>query len=305
VGNALSWIDNTGIDGFRLDAVKHIETSWLLDLRARITSEVESVTGQHFYMVGETFTGDVGTIAAYVDPTTMLDGQFDFPMRASMVSALLQRSSSMQDLDAFLYGNENAYGAGIMSTFIGNHDVPRSIHFAQDVPLWSDAWAGGKDRAWSGQPGVVGETSAYERLGNAFTMLFTLPGVPLIYYGDEFGMPGAGDPDNRRFMQWGGYSAAQSALRDHIALLASIRADHPALRRGARNTLSSSGETLAYRMVEGGDEVFVLINRGDSAQSLDGLPSASLTDLLDGSSHSGPSITVAPRSGRILVAAGS
>src|SRR5690606_25598464 len=66
VSNALQWITDTGIDGFRLDAVKHIENSWILDLRARVKAEIEPVSQQHFYMVGETFTGDKGTIASYV-----------------------------------------------------------------------------------------------------------------------------------------------------------------------------------------------------------------------------------------------
>ncbi|MBL8739806.1 MAG: hypothetical protein JNK04_01895, partial [Myxococcales bacterium] len=71
VDNAIGWIESTGIDGFRLDAVKHIEDSWLLDLRARVKAEIEPTTQQHFYMVGETFTGDKATIQYYVNPSTM------------------------------------------------------------------------------------------------------------------------------------------------------------------------------------------------------------------------------------------
>ncbi len=302
VSNAIAWVQDTGIDGFRLDAVKHIEDSWILDLRARIRSDIETVTGQHFYMVGETFTGDKGTIAYYVNPHTMLDGQFDFPLRNALVSSLLLRQSSMYDLESFLAENDGYYGAGIMSTFVGNHDVPRSIHFAQDTPLWNDAWAGGKDRAWSNQPGLPGGTSAFERVANGFSLIFTLPGVPLIYYGDEIGLPGAGDPDNRRFMQWSGYSAGQTYLKNHIAKLATIRAAHPALRRGTRTPLSTTNDTLAFRMATAGDEVWVAINRSDAAVEVSGLPSASLVDLVDDSSHAGPSISVPARKTRILVA---
>ena len=72
------WIQQAGVDGYRLDAVKHIQTSWLTDLRARIDAEV--AWDQKFYMVGETFDGDRVLIKSYVDPNTMLDGQFDFPL---------------------------------------------------------------------------------------------------------------------------------------------------------------------------------------------------------------------------------
>ena len=77
--------------------------------------------------------------------------------------------------------NDGFYGNALMSTFIGNHDVPRSIHFAEDQPLWSDPWADGKDRNWSNQPGLPGGTSAFERLAGVFTVLLTNRGIPLIY----------------------------------------------------------------------------------------------------------------------------
>ncbi|MCC6557770.1 MAG: hypothetical protein IT372_32890 [Polyangiaceae bacterium] len=300
VSDAMWWIQETGIDGFRLDAVKHIEDQWLLDLRARVTAEVESQTQQHFYMVGETFTGDVSLINYYVDPITKLDGQFDFPLRMKLARSVLMRMAPMSDLEGFMNFNDNAYGAGIMSTFIGNHDIPRAIHLAQDQPLWTDEWAGGKELAWNGQPGLPSGMSAFERLGNAFTILFTTKGVPLIYYGDEIGMPGAGDPDNRRMMQWSGYSAGQSFLLAHIRKLTQIRKDHEALSLGTRTTLSVTADTYAYRMASATDTVFVAVNRSDSQQQIGGLPSGQLTDLLNGGTVSGPTVTVPARSARIL-----
>jgi 1,4-alpha-glucan branching enzyme len=60
VDNAIKWIKDTGIDGFRLDAVKHIADPWLFDMRARVKADIEPVTQEHFYMVGETFTGRAG-----------------------------------------------------------------------------------------------------------------------------------------------------------------------------------------------------------------------------------------------------
>ena len=67
--------------------------------------------------------------------------------------------------------------------------------------------------------------------------MFTTKGVPLIYYGDEVGMPGAGDPDNRRMMQFTGLSADQTYLYNTLKALLAARAAHPALRRGTRATL--------------------------------------------------------------------
>jgi glycosidase len=302
VSNAVWWIQQTGIDGFRLDAVKHIEDQWLRDLRSRVTAEIEPAKGEHFYMVGETFTGDRGAIAYHVDPAAMLDGQFDFPLRAELVASLLTRQRPLSSLKTFMDGYDTAYGAGIMSTFVGNHDVPRAVHFAQDTPVWQNEWDDGKNRAWDNQPSLPAGTSAFERLANAYTLLFTTKGIPLIYYGDEVGMPGAGDPDNRRMMQWTGYSAGQTFLRNHIKKLASIRASHPALRRGTRQSLSAATDTFAYKMTLGGEVVYVVINRGESSQQVGGLPGGALSELISDEPISGPTVTVPARSAMVLVA---
>ncbi|HET6612223.1 MAG TPA: alpha-amylase family glycosyl hydrolase [Kofleriaceae bacterium] len=135
VSNAISWIKKTGADGFRLDAVKHIEDQWVIDLRQRLQSEIER-EGQVVYLVGETFTGERGLIAHYVNPQTMLDGQFDFPMRAVVLETVLMRQRPMTDLAGFLASNDNFYAAGsVMSTFLGNHDLGRVIHFAEQTPF--------------------------------------------------------------------------------------------------------------------------------------------------------------------------
>jgi glycosidase len=302
VSNAIQWVKDTGVDGFRLDAVKHIEDAWVTDLRSRVKSEIEAQSGEHFYMVGETFTGDRDAIKYYVNPSTMLDGQFDFPLRAQVVSSLLIRNEPLTDLDGFLASNDGFYGSGVMSTFVGNHDVPRSIHFAEDNPLWSDPWADGKERAWTNQPGLPSAASAFERLGNAYTLIFTLKGIPLLYYGDEIGMPGGGDPDNRRMMQWSGLSAGQSVLLAHVEKLGAIRNAHPALRKGTRTTLSVTADTLAYRVQYNADTVYVALNRSDSSQSVGSLPSGNLEDQLTGTTLSGPTLSLPARSSLVLLA---
>jgi glycosidase len=297
VQNAIAWAKRVGLDGFRLDAVKHIEDSWLLDLRGRLSGEVEEE--QRFYLVGETYTGDRDLIKYYVQPDTMLDGQFDFPLRANVLATILRRSGSMNDLVAFLDSNAAFYGAGsVMSTFIGNHDVPRVIHIAEDTPQFGD-WDGGRDRAWTNRPSLPGSPNPFERVAVAYTLLMTTPGIPLIYYGDEIGMPGAGDPDNRRFMQWDGYSDDQVWLRDRIAGLAKARAAHASLRRGTRQSLGSSNDVYTYAMTGEGDQVYVVLNRGDDAEPATGLPAGSYRDLVTGETVSAP-MQVPPRTGLVL-----
>ncbi len=298
VENALAWAKRLGIDGFRLDAVKHLETSWLTDARARIDAEV--AWDQPFYMVGETFDGNRDLIKSYVDRRTMLDGQFDFPLRGAVLERVLRRDGAMSDLAGFLDTNDGYYGDGsVMSTFLGNHDVPRAIHLAEDVPQFG-AWDGGKNRAWSNRPQLPANRAPFERLAVAYALLYAIPGIPMLYYGDEYGMPGAGDPDNRRFMQWSDHTANQTWLHDRLAKLASIRHAHSALRRGTRQTLGSSHDVLVFRIAAPGDSVYVVLNRGDTAQAAPGLPGGAYTDLITGDAIDGGAM-VPPRTARLLI----
>jgi glycosidase len=299
VDNAMQWIADTGVDGFRLDAVKHIEDQWLLDLRARVSAEVEPVSGEHFYMVGETFTGDRDLIAYYVN-SSMLDGQFDFPLRMQLVNKMIMRQGTMSELAAFMDSNDDYYGAGIMSTFIGNHDIPRVIHLAEDIPVWNSEWTDGKDLAWNNIP-LPNNLAPFERMALGFTLILTTPGAPLIYYGDEVGMAGAGDPDNRRFMQWDGYSMGQEFLLDHVTTLNAIRSEQLPLRRGDRTTLSADADTFVYEMAYGAERVFVAINRADAQRSAGGLPAGNYQDLLGGQIVAGPNLDLPARTSMVLL----
>ena len=126
-----TWAKRIGVDGFRLDAVKHIETSWLTDVRARLNAEV--AWDQKFYMVGETFDGDRGIIKSYVDPEHDARRPVRLPAaRPDARRRCCAATAQMSDLAGFLDANDGYYGPGsVMSTFIGNHDVPRAIHLAR------------------------------------------------------------------------------------------------------------------------------------------------------------------------------
>ncbi|HEY1555942.1 MAG TPA: alpha-amylase family glycosyl hydrolase [Kofleriaceae bacterium] len=297
VGNAIQWAKDLGIDGFRLDAVKQVETVWFTDTRARVQGEV--AFDQPFYMVGETFDGNRDLIKSYVNPNTMLDGQFDFPLRAQVLYTLLHRTGQMSDLSDFVASNDGYYGPGaVMSTFLDNHDVPRAMEHALDTPMF-DPWDGGKEDSWSNQPSLPDSANPFQRLQLAYAFLFTSPGIPMIYYGDEYGMPGAGDPDNRRFMQWSGYTTNQSWLHDQLAALAKLRAQHPATRRGTRQTLGVTTDTWVYEMQAAGDQIYVALNRSDTAQNAAGLPDGTYLDLVAGTTITLP-LAIPPRTGMVL-----
>jgi glycosidase len=324
VNAAISLIQQNGNDAFRLDAIKQVDPSWLAALRPAITSQILSTETpqQRFYMVGETYDfQNRALIASLIDPTTQLDGQFDFPLRIRLVEALLMRSTQnmltpddlnwgrtappgMQGLQEFMDSNDLFYPVdAVMSTFIGNHDLPRSIHYAEDTPFWSNSADDGKEDAWTGQPQLETSENPYDRLANAFAVILTNKGAPLIYYGDEIGLPGAGDPDNRRMMTWSGTTQNQQNLYARIKALNAIRAAHPATRRGTRTTLTVTEDLWVYSMTTlpgdpSPDTVYVAINRSDNDLQVTSLPTG-LTEVLTNTPETG-SFTVPARQTRVF-----
>lgn len=303
VAQAVRLLQDTNADGFRLDAIKHVDDSWLLQLR----EEVEKLAATRsprprMYFVGETYDfGNRDYLKSFVEPATKLDGQFDFPLRLQLLQSVVMRTSPMTALRDFVASNDTFYGPNtLMSPWIGNHDLGRVIHMAEDTPMWGDPYSDGKDRAFNNPPGLPNYRRPFERLANAFVFLLTSPGVPLIYYGDEIGLPGAGDPDNRRFMQWSGLSVDQQWLRTRVAALGQLRKTHAALRRGKRAIISATDDTFVYSMSDGAQTLYIAINRGDSDEAVSGLPSQAMQDLLNQASVSGPSVLIPARSARVL-----
>ena len=302
VARVIDWVQRAGFDGIRADAIKHVETTWMNDLRTALNTQVlaQQNPKQRFYMVGETYDfGNTAFIKSFVDPTTMLDGQFDFPLRRVLLQTTLRGAEPLSNLSSFMDGNDGYYGAdAVMSTWIGNHDLGRIIHMAERPPRW-DQYDNGSNCSWSG-PSVVTDHAAYERVAVAYGVLFTNRGAPLLYYGDEIGMPGCGDPDNRRPMQWSGLTTDQQWLQTRISTLGQIRAAHPALRKGTRSTLNVGSDTWLYSMSGGGETLYVAVNRGDTDATFTGLPSQSMQELVAGTSVTGPSALVPARQVRVF-----
>lgn len=302
VRQALSLLEQTGADGFRLDAIKHVDGSWLLELRREVEKLAATRSPRpRMYLVGETYDfGNRDYLKSFVDPKSKLDGQFDFPLRLQVMESIVTRRAPMKALSDFVASNDLFYGSNaLMSPWIGNHDLGRVIHMAEDMPLWSP-YADGKDRAFSNQPQLPSYRRPFERLANAFVFLLTSPGVPLLYYGDEIGLPGAGDPDNRRLMQWSELSVDQQWLRQRVAALGQLRQGYPALRRGKRTLLFADDNTLVYSMSDGTQRLYIAINRGDAPQVVSGLPPQALMDVYNQESVSGPNVPLSARSARVM-----
>ncbi len=136
------------------------------------------------------------------------------------------------------------------------------------------------------------------RVRLASLIQFSLPGAPTVYYGDEVGLTGADDPDDRRTYPWADLGGQPDlSLLAHYTSLASLRAGIPALRNGDFRVLlaNDTDETVAYGRKTPSQAAIVAMNRSSSARTLS-IPVAGY--LPDG-------VTLARRYGVGVAASGS
>ncbi len=248
------WAETSGLDGYRLDTFPYVSrkfwSAWHAGLH-RIYPELTTI--------GEVFHPDPSVTSFFAGGQKRFDGVdsglstlFDFPLFFTLRDVLLRNAPAARIADVLRHDSLYVHPDSLV-TFFANHDLPR---FAS----------------------AEGSSAAKQKL--AFGLTLTLRGIPEFYYGDEIGMPGGGDPDNRRDFPGGwpgdaknaftaeGRTAEQQELFSYVQTLLRLRREHPALQSGKLWHLFSDETAYAFLRETEEERMLVVFNNSTEPREL-------------------------------------
>ena len=226
--------ERTGLDGFRLDTVKHITHDFWQEHRAVVRERL----GPEFLLLGEVWDADKYLAEPYFE-NDELDAITDFAFRDRTLKFLSGVSDAKRYSRYFAKRHTVAEGK-LLAPFLSNHDMPMLLAMLR----------GDK-----------------EKLKLAATLLFTSQGLPVLAWGEEIGRRGGLWPYNREDMDWGNGTILPNAhnyrddnLRHHFHSLVRLRQSFPRLASKEIKIVHAEGRTLAYTR---GSDLLVLVNAGE------------------------------------------
>lgn len=255
LGVARYWI-RQGVDGWRLDVPNEIEDD---SFWAAFRVAVKEADPQA-YLVGEIWEIDPRWVGE-----RRFDGLMNYPLRKAILEFFTEQERTVDEFAGQIEAVFNAYDP--------------QHNFSHYLPLGSHDTA----RIRTALGGDV------QKVKLAFLFLFTYPGAPAIFYGDEVGLTGGKDPYCRKAFPWDPASW-EHGLREHIRRLIALRRTHEPLRRGDFRflPLEGSGRVCAYARGMDGGAVVIALNAGSRTSvevNVDALgwpQGAPLTDILEG-----------------------
>ncbi len=253
VEDALWWMEEYDLDGFRQDAVKHVPHSFW---RSLTQSARKRFPEKNIYQIGETFGSD-DLIGSYVNPAE-LDGQFNFSIYFNARGPFSSNKADFSDLGRIIEENRHSFGPiHLMGNITSSHDQFRFTGYADGQMKLSD---NGTARSFDDPVGKIRHKSTYSKLANFHAFNISQPGVPIIYYGEEIAMMGEGDPGNRRMMRFD-LSEKEADLKNQFSQLNKLRVKYPSLAVGDQIILLSDGPVFATFKVYFDEKVLVMINQ--------------------------------------------
>ena len=284
------WL-RAGASGWRLDVADELPDEFIEKLRAAVEE-----TDPDAMVIGEVWE-DASNKISYSRRRKYLQGRelhgvMNYPFRNALLAFLL--GGVAEDFKEAMetirenYPPDAFYSA---MNFLGTHDTPRVLTVLGGVPLPEGREAQSAFTLTHEQ-----RAAGLARLRVAAAVLFTFPGSPTVYYGDEAGMEGAADPFNRGTYPWGWEN---HELLAWFRTLGQLRKNRPSLRRGSFRWLCAEGTLLAYLREGGLQATATLVNAGPEERAVP-LPYDGFRDLVTGEELPCDAAAVPPYSVRLL-----
>ena len=280
-----------GIGGWRLDVADELSDCFLDELRVAVkgASDGEAI------IIGEVWENAAEKVAysqrrRYLRGA-QLDSVMNYPLRNGVLAFLVDKDAEMlADILKSIYASYPKCVCDSLMNLLGTHDTERILTVLGDA---------GEDVSDLSCRELEQKrlTAAQKERGIALqklaaTIQYTVYGVPSVFYGDEAGIEGYGDPFCRRSFPWG---RENGDLLEHYTRLGKIRAEHSIFADGEFCVEYASGTLIAYRRYSDNGQITVVVNASDAPATYS-VPYRAV-DLLTGREYSG---VVPPLSALIL-----
>ncbi|MFV0531702.1 MAG: alpha-amylase family glycosyl hydrolase [Flavobacteriales bacterium] len=270
--SAVYWFKNFAIDGFRYDVIKPNQNEFWRTLTKKLKKQVLLPKDRSIYQIGETY-GSHETVNSYVN-TGMLDAQFEFNLYHNLSDAVINPIISMKDLKTALEENLLYYGYhNVMGNISGDYNKIRI------TSIGDNSFSEGEDMqktVWTRKT-INKNPIGFKKTGIIMAFNLTAPGVPIIYQGDEFGMSGADNPDNRHMMEFDINKGSdkrfwviseRQKLLDQTKRLIHLRQNNMALIYGDTKILFADQNVLVFMRNYMNNMVVTAINAGNTIEKV-------------------------------------
>ena len=253
------WL-RAGASGWRLDVADELPDDFIGEIRTAMEE-----TAPDSFLLGEVWE-DATTKIAYSMRRRYLLGQelhgvMNYPFRTALIAYLLGGDADeFRETLESLRENYPPHAFYSLMNFLSTHDTPRIL-----TVLGADHVPGSKEERAVFRLSPARRQLGLKRLRLAALVLFTFPGAPTVYYGDEAGMEGWEDPFNRAGYPWG---QEDSELKSFFSKLAHLRREQPALQTGQLHWRWTAGSLLVFARELDGQLLTTVVNAADTPQTL-------------------------------------
>lgn len=218
------WIREFHIDGWRLDCASKISKEFWKEFYSEVKKEDPDA-----YIVAEIWRETGPWLNS-----GLFDGAMNYRLRDILLEFIISNHLDAEDFGYELLSLKDEHGEAIsgMLNLVGSHDVERIM-----------TKCGGD----------------WNRVYLLYALLMTLPGVPMIYYGDEIGLPGGNDPDCRKCMIWN-RDGWNTALFSRIQYMTDLRRNHPALQNGTFRLIYTFNGLLVFERKNSEEQILIILN---------------------------------------------